>query len=158
MFLNYTNGSDTVVNTISKALPDGWAVQDHAYFNQRRTIELEAATPLDVIDACPDIYNVVFRFDNNARVIHIYNPDSEEISGVFLTDELNLKSVNFKGKSSGFATRLYAKGKDSLTFADINGGKDYVEDFSYSDKVISVYWKDERLERRAVHNSGKPTG
>ena len=144
MFLNYTNGSDTVVNTISKALPDGWAVQDHAYFNQRRTIELDAATPLDVIDACPDIYNVVFRFDNNARVIHIYNPDSEEISGVFLTDELNLKSVNFKGKSSGFATRLYAKGKDSLTFADINGGKDYVEDFSYSDKVISVYWKDER--------------
>ena len=144
MFLNYANGSDTVVNTISKALPDGWAVQDHAYFNQRRTIELEAATPLDVIDACPDIYNVVFRFDNNARVIHIYNPDSEEISGVFLTDELNLKSVNFKGKSSGFATRLYAKGKDSLTFADINGGKDYVEDFSYSDKVISVYWKDER--------------
>ena len=144
MFLNYTNGSDTVVNTISKALPDGWAVQDHAYFNQRRTFELEAATPLDVIDACPDIYNVVFRFDNNARVIHIYNPDSEEISGVFLTDELNLKSVNFKGKSSGFATRLYAKGKDSLTFADINGGKDYVEDFSYSDKVISVYWKDER--------------
>ena len=144
MFLNYTNGSDTVVNTISKALPDGWAVQDHAYFNQHRTIELEAATPLDVIDACPDIYNVVFRFDNNARVIHIYNPDSEEISGVFLTDELNLKSVNFKGKSSGFATRLYAKGKDSLTFADINGGKDYVEDFSYSDKVISVYWKDER--------------
>lgn len=144
MFLNYTNGSDTVVNTISKALPDGWTVQDHAYFNQRRTIELEAATPLDVIDACPDTYNVVFRFDNNARVIHIYNPDSEEISGVFLTDELNLKSVNFKGKSSGFATRLYAKGKDSLTFADINGGKDYVEDFSYSDKVISVYWKDER--------------
>lgn len=144
MFLNYTNGSDTVVNTISKALPDGWAVQDHAYFNQRRTIELEAATPLDVIDACPDIYNVVFHFDNNARVIHIYNPDSEEISVVFLTDELNLKSVNFKGKSSGFATRLYAKGKDSLTFADINGGKDYVEDFSYSDKVISVYWKDER--------------
>lgn len=144
MFLNYTNGSDTVVNTISKALPDGWAVQDHAYFNQRRTIELEAATPLDVIDACPDIYNVVFHFDNNARVIHIYNPDSDEVSGVFLTDELNLKSVNFKGKSSGFATRLYAKGKDSLTFADINGGKDYVEDFSYSDKVISVYWKDER--------------
>lgn len=144
MFLNYTNGSDTVVNTISKALPDGWTVQDHAYFNQRRTIELEAATPLDVIDACPDTYNVVFRFDNNARVIHIYNPDSEEISGVFLTDELNLKSVNFKGKSSGFATRLYAKGKDSLTFAGINGGKDYVEDFSYSDKVISVYWKDER--------------
>ena len=144
MIINYTNGSATVVDTISNVLPDGWTVQDHAYFNQRRTIELEAATPLDVIDACPDTYNVVFRFDNNSRVIHIYNPDSEEISGVFLTDELNLKSVNFKGKSNGFATRLYAKGKDNLTFADINGGKDYVEDFSYSDKIISVFWKDER--------------
>ena len=123
MFLNYTNSSDTVVNTISKTLPDGWTVQDHAYFNQRRTIELEAATPLDVIDACPDIYNVVFRFDNNSRLVHIYNPDSEEISGVFLTDELNLKSVNFKGKSSGFATRLYAKGKDSLPLPILTAGR-----------------------------------
>lgn len=144
MLLNYSNGSDTVLNTVSSVLPGGWTVQDHAYFNQRRTIELEAATPLDVIDTCQDTYSVVFRFDNAAHTVHIYNPDSEEISGVFLTDELNLKSVNFKGKSSGFATRLYARGKDNLTFSSINAGKDYVEDFSYSDKIISVYWKDER--------------
>ena len=144
MLFNYSNGSDTVLNTISSVLPGGWTARDHAYFNQRRTIELEAATPLDVIDTCQDTYSVVFRFDNAAHTVHIYNPDSEEISGVFLTDELNLKSVIFKGKSSGFATRLYARGKDNLTFSSINAGKDYVEDFSYSDKIISVYWKDER--------------
>ena len=144
MLFNYTNGSDTVLGTISDIIPPGWTVQDHAYFNQRRTVELEAATPLDIIDACADTYSVVFQFNNAERIVHIYNPDSEEISGVFLTDELNLKSVNFKGKSSGFATRLYAKGKDNLTFSSINNGKDYVEDFSYSDKIVSVYWKDER--------------
>ena len=144
MHLSYTNNSATVLETITGVLPDGWTAQDHAYFNHRRTVELEAATPLEVINACYDIYNITCRFDSQNRVVHIYNPESGEPHGAYLTDELNLTAVNMKGKSSGFATRLYARGKDGLTFADINDGKEYVEDHTYSDKTVSVYWKDER--------------
>lgn len=144
MHLSYTNSSATVLDTITGVLPDGWTVQDHAYFNHRRTVELEAATPLEVIDACYDTYSVVCRFDNKNRVVHIYDPESGEPQGAYLTDELNLSAVNMKGKSSGFATRLYVRGKDGLTFADVNGGKDYVENHTYSDKIICAYWKDER--------------
>ena len=63
---------------------------------------------------------------------------------------MNLKSVGYVGNSSGFATRLYAYGKrdengeNPLTFASINGGKPYVDDNSYSNKVICVGWSDER--------------
>lgn len=144
MLIGYTNNSDTVLNTITGVLPDGWTVQDHAYFNHRRTVELEAATPLEVIDACYDTYSIVCRFDNHSRIVHIYDPESGKPQGAYLTDELNLTAVNMKGKSDNFATRLYARGKDGLTFADINDGKDYVDDHTYSDKVISVYWKDDR--------------
>lgn len=144
MLIGYTNNSDTVLNTITGVLPDGWTVQDHAYFNHRRTVELEAATPLEVIDACYDIYSIVCRFDNHSRIVHIYNPESGEPQGAYLTDELNLTAVNMKGKSDNFATRLYARGKDGLTFADINDGKNYVDDHTYSDKIVSVYWKDDR--------------
>lgn len=144
MLIGYTNNSDTVLNTITGVLPDGWTVQDHAYFNHRRTVELEAATPLEVIDACYDTYSIVCRFDNHSQIVHIYDPESGEPQGAYLTDELNLTAVNMKGKSDSFATRLYARGKDGLTFADVNDGKDYVDDHTYSDKVISVYWKDDR--------------
>ena len=64
--------------------------------------------------------------------------------GAFVTRDLNLKENNYKGKSSGFATRLYARGKDGLTFASINDGKPYVENHTYSNRIICAYWEDER--------------
>ena len=63
--------------------------------------------------------------------------------GAFATRDLNLKENNYKGKSTGFITRLYAYGKDGLSFASINGGKAYVENYTYSSRVICGFWKDD---------------
>ncbi len=144
MYLSYTNGSDTVAGTIEKVLPAGWMIIDHAHITSRRTIELEAATPLEIIQECEDTYGIIVRYDVKAKQLHIWDPDSFSPIGAFASRDLNLKEVNYKGKSSDFATRLYGYGKDDLSVASINGGKPYVENFSYSDKVISAYWKDER--------------
>lgn len=144
MLLSYTNGSATVHATVSGVLPAGWTVLDHSGRDQRRTIEGEAYTPLEVVQACLDVYGVAVRFDAAGKVIHIYDPDGFQPLGAFASRELNLKEINFKGKSAGFATRLYAYGKDGMSFASINEGKPYVEDYSYSNKVVSAYWKDER--------------
>jgi hypothetical protein len=69
--------------------------------------------------------------------------------GAFATRELNLKEINYKGKSDGFATRLYAVGKDGLTFASINSGKAYVDNNAYSSRVICAYWQDDRYTDKA---------
>lgn len=144
MLLAYSNNSNTVAGTISGVAPAGWAAVDHSYFTTRRTIESDGATPLEIIQECLDTYGVVIRFDVKHKQIHIWDPDSFEPIGAFASRDLNLTEVNYKGKSSDLVTRLYAEGKDGLTFASINGGKAYVEDFTYTDKVISAYWKDER--------------
>ena len=144
MYLAYTNGSDTAAGTIEKVLPSGWMIVDHAHITNRRTIEMEAATPLEIIQECEDTYGIIVRYDVKSKQLHIWNPDSFAPIGAFASRDLNLKEVNYKGKSSDFATRLYGYGKDDLSVASINGGKPYVENFSYSDKVISAYWKDER--------------
>ena len=146
MYLGYSNGSDTVYGTISGVLPAGWAVVDRSESTIRRTVEMEAATPLEIIQSCAEVYSVTFRFRPSARQVEIINPDSYEPQGAFVTEELNLKELNFKGKSTDLITKLYAKGKDGLTFEAINDGKAYVEDHTYSDKVISAYWSDDRYE------------
>ncbi|WP_434310358.1 phage tail spike protein [Hominifimenecus sp. rT4P-3] len=148
MHIGYTNGNATVYDTISGVLPAGWAVVDRAYFTFKRTVESEAATPLEIIQACADIYSVTFQFRPKTRQIEIIDPKSYEPKGAFATQELNLQEINYKGKSSGFATRLYAYGKDGLTFASINDGKPYVDDHTYSDKVISAYWSDDQYETK----------
>lgn len=144
MRLAYSNGSDTLVSTLEHIIPSGWTVVDKAYLSIRRTVESDAATTYDIIDACRSTYGVVFRFDNQARTITVLEPSQNKPLGAFVTRELNLAELNYMGKSTGFATRLYAYGKDGMSFADINNGCPYVDDHTYTDKVVSAYWKDER--------------
>lgn len=145
MRIPYTNGSDTLAGTVEGVLPAGWTVVDHSLSTIRRTIDLDSATPEDVILGAASAFGgLAIRYKIADKAVHFYAPGDFKAGGVYLTEELNLTSTNFKGSSSGLCTRLYARGKDGLTFADINGGKDYVENFSYTDKIICAYWEDER--------------
>ena len=140
---------------LSLIIPDGWSSIGDSIFSLRTTIEESEGQPfygvnaLDILPTVAEVYSCTFQFDTINKTIEIINPKSFEPSGYFFTDELNLKSLGFVGDSTNFATRLYAYGKreedgTALTFADINNGKPYVEDYSYSNKVISVGWSDER--------------
>lgn len=144
LYIGYTNYSDTCHNTIHNVLPSGWTVIDLSQSTIRRTVTADAATPLDIINACLDIYGVTVRYDNQSKTVTILDPSKNQPASAFLTSELNLTELNYKGKSSDFATRLYAYGKDDLSFAEINDGKPYVDNNTYSNRIISVYWKDER--------------
>lgn len=145
MRIPYTNGSDTLAGTVEGVLPAGWTVVDHSLSTIRRTIDLDSATPEDVILGAASAFGgLAIRYKIADKAVHFYAPGDFKAGGIYLTEELNLTSTNFKGSSSGLCTRLYARGKDGLTFAGINGGKDYVENFSYTDKIICAYWEDER--------------
>lgn len=140
----YSNGSATLFHTVSNVLPEGWTFLDQSGSSIRRTIEADAATAMTVIDAARDTYSVVFVFDTGKRRITAYSQSPGDPVGSFLMRELNLKNMQYYGKSESLVTRLYAYGKDGMTFASINGGKGYVEDFSYTTDVLCGYWKDER--------------
>lgn len=145
MVISYKSASSTVGEIVNAVKPSGWSVVDNSAIRYRRTITLEAATPLDVLEQCRSTFSgCTFRFDNIRRVVTILNMDAGENLGAFATRQLNLKQSDYKGKSSGFATRLYAYGKDGMSFDSINDGKPYVEDHTYSDRIICAYWSDER--------------
>lgn len=145
MFLSYTNGSATAMATAQQVLPSGWSVQDFSGSTARRTIEAEGATALEILQQLPDTYGIAVRFDRKTKRVLLRNPDNMAPSGTYLTEELNLRKRPVRSQTSeSFATRLYAVGKDGVTFASINSGKNYVENHEYSDRVISAYWKDER--------------
>lgn len=141
--VGYDSGSKTVVQQISAVKPAGWTVSDFSGSSISRTLHGDY-TPLQVCEACRDVYNVYIRWDNALKVVKIYTQTMSAPVGAFATRELNLKEINYKGKSTNFATRLYAYGKDGLSFASINGGKPYVDDNTYSSRVICAYWQDER--------------
>lgn len=143
--VGYNSGSKTVLQIVQSVAPTGWAVTDQSGITYKRTVKLDSATPMDVLEQCRSTFvNVTYRFDNVQKRVTILSTANGQNLGAYATRDLNLKKDNYKGKSTGFITRLYAYGKDGLSFADINGGKAYVDDNTYSNRVICGYWKDER--------------
>lgn len=143
MLVGYSNGSATLEATITGVLPSGWSLVDRTGLTIQRTIEGDY-TPMGIVDACRDTYGVYFQFDNVANTITAILPDNAEPLGAFATRDLNLKEINYKGKSNELVTRLYAYGSEGLSFASINNNLPYVEDFTYTDKIISAVWRDDR--------------
>lgn len=150
LYMNYSNESDTVDNTITRIAPQGWSVIDRSQKSIRRTIPTSDkakdynVTPWEIVTECCNTYSIRVRIDTVNKYLYIINPQLFTNIGAFATRDLNLRSLNYKGKSENFATRLYAIGAEGMTFASINDGKPYVDNFTYSDKIIEAYWKDER--------------
>lgn len=145
MYLNWTNNSDTASSTILQLLPSGWTLLDNSASNIRRTIKMDGATALEILKEITNVYGLTIRFDRKTKRVLLRNPDSMEPKGVYFTDELNLRRQPTRTiQSKNFVTRLYAVGKDGLTFASINEGKPYIDNNEYSDRIVSAYWSDDR--------------
>lgn len=141
--VGYDSGSKTCVQQITAVLPAGWTVNDLAHIADSRTLKGDY-TPYDICVECTNVYGVYIRWNTNTKVCTIYPQAMSAPVGAFATRELNLKEINYKGKSNNLATRLYAYGKDGLSFADINNGKPYVDNTNYTNRVICAYWQDDR--------------
>ena len=135
---------------LNEIKPTGWTVEGAGISTQHKTIEasegkpLELVNSMDILGRATEVYEVCVNFNVPDKRLKVIDPSTYTPSGEYLTDELNLRSISFMGSTTDFATRLYAYGKEGMTFADINGGKEYVEDFTYSDRILSVGGKGER--------------
>ena len=114
----------------------GWRLIDNTGITTRRTIT-GALTPMELIEQVENTWNgVTALFDTAARSVTILCPADNQPQYAFLAEELNLRRLDIAGDSSHFCTRLRARGADGMTFAGINGGRDYVENHTYSSRII----------------------
>ena len=68
------------------------------------------------------------------RLVHLLTVNGKD-SGALFAYKKNMKSIERIVDTRSLVTRLYAVGADGLTFADINSGKPYLEDFTYSKEI-----------------------
>lgn len=124
--------------------PNGWKIINSNIRDIRRTPELKDATQYDVLFSLQETFKVVYEIRNIAKEILVIDPEGSIDRGLYITPELNLDSIEWKGSSNKFCTRLYAYGKDNLTFSSINSGKEYVENNDYTNKLVCLTWRDDR--------------
>lgn len=134
----------TIGDALNYIKPKGWVIVDANVCKLKRTLDLEKCTSYDLLMRAKTIYDVQYDIDTLHKTITIVDPNKKIDLGVYVTPELNQKSISYKGDSSSFVTRLYCYGADDMTFADINNGKPYVENTAYNGRVICGSWTDGR--------------
>lgn len=145
MFLKYSNHTATLPDTLNPVLPGGWTIAWEAVFSEEAELNLEGGTPLDVFLGAQDKFDCAMRFDTEQRVCRIYRPHETPLGSAVLCEGASLLCrPQYVGRSSELVTRLYPIGANGLTIGSVNGGKDYIEDHSFTDKVICTLFQDER--------------
>lgn len=128
---------------IKGIIPSGWSYKINGEIKKYRTITADHKSSWEVLEEIVKKFDVEFRIDNNEKILFIF----EEIGadkGAFFSDNFNVVDKDISVESFEFATRIIPEGMNGLKISQINDGKDYLENKSYSGKTITYYWKDER--------------
>ena len=111
----------------------GWAVGT-VTVSTKRTWTCSEKNALSILRATQNIHGGDLIFDCANRLVHLLTFGGKD-SGALFAYRKNLKSIQRVVDTRSLVTRLYAYGKDGMTFASINNGREYVEDFSYTSEV-----------------------
>ena len=109
------------------------------------TYQLPHTTGYEMIKQVAEDYGQEIWFDTKHKVLRVYDEMGSEF-GAYFSNELNLKRLTKQSSTYDYATVIFPLGKNGLTIANINNGKEYLEDYSYSNKAIEKYFIDEDIE------------
>ena len=125
----------TVSSCLNLALAGtGWSVGTCS-IDKLRTIRKTACNSLDIIQEIIGTYICEVEFNSLTKTINIANTLGSD-KGVYFIENLNLLDLSIQGNSYDYYTKIDARGKDDLAVI--------LENHQYSNKVKTIYWKDER--------------
>lgn len=99
-----------------------------------RTWECTEKNALSILRQVQTIHGGDLVFDCANRLVHLLTFGGTD-SGVLFCYRKNMKSIQRVVDTRSLVTRLYAYGKDGMTFASINSGREYVESYEYTSEV-----------------------
>ena len=119
----------------------GWVVNECDVTKKRNASTVEASS-LDIILELCTTFMCEPVFDSLNKKVSFYAQRGED-KGVYFMAGLNLKKLQKKSNSYDYYTRIMPIGADGMTISSVNGGKNYLENHQYSNKVLTYIWKDE---------------
>ena len=143
IFDRFESVEQTITASLNLAIVGtGWTVKANT-LKKKRTVRCTNKNALEIVQEIKKTYRADIVFNTLKREIEVYEHLGED-KGTYFIDSLNLTALQVQSDSYKFATRIIAEGKEGLTFSSINNGKNYVENYQYSNKIKTIYWKDER--------------
>ena len=144
VFREFVSEEQDVVYCVRLALSGTtWTVADAPTLTKKRTIIFKEATALDVIKQCISTYRYELEIDSLRHELRFVDKVGSN-KGVYFARDLNLRRLTVNSQSYDLYTEIEPYGADDIDIGDLNGGKLYLSDYSYTTKKKRFIWKDER--------------
>lgn len=141
-FDTFATTEQTIVQAMNLAFAGtGWRCESS--LTKKRTIKKTNASAWEILKQAVKTYRAEPVIDSLNKIVTFVEKRGSD-RGVYFSSQLNLKSVGQQAQTTDFYTRIIPAGKDGLTIESVNNGIKYLEDHTYSPKVKTYYWKDER--------------
>lgn len=135
----FDSTEQTITNCLNLALVGtGWAIGT-CTVTKLRTVRKTCCSSWDIIQEARKVYRAEMEFDTLNKKINIVAQLGSD-KGCYFIDSLNLKALTIQRNSYDYYTRIIAEGKDGLVLV----APGYLENYQYSNKIKTFYWKDER--------------
>lgn len=119
----------------------GWTIGE-CNVTKRRNAGMIQVSSLEVIQNLCTAFMCEPAFDTINKKVSFYVQRGED-KGVYFMSGLNLKKIQKKSTSYDYFTRIIPIGANGLTIESVNDGKNYLENYQYSNKELTYIWKDE---------------
>ena len=146
----FESKTKTVSDCISLALAHvpSWSYENKSTIVKQRTLRKENGTVKEIIDYTRSVFGIELEYDTLHKKVIIYDKRGSD-KGNFFTNEHNMKNFSVQSTSYDFITRLYPFGANdekgnAINITSVNGGKNYIDNHTYSDKVVAAIWIDQR--------------
>ncbi len=140
---------------VCDVLPDGFdAASDYGTFN----VETDMKSVLENIQFIQSLYGGILDWDSKNKVLSLrdetkLSSEFNEWKGFEIRKGKNLAADPSVTWDNDIITRLYPLGNGNLNIRKVNGGKSYVDDFSYTSEVYEGY-----LQNPNIYDTGDESG
>lgn len=132
----------------------GWTLNYKSQDNSQFDYQTSYVTSYEAIKYIKNYFDQELWFDTKNKVLNVYDRKNNTLTEL-VANEHNLIKLADNSNSYDYCTILYPIGKDGLTIGELNNGRDYLENFSYTNKRIRKVWKTDYEYKEQLIQKGR---
>ena len=122
-----------------------WKLEYNSTNQQITTYQEPNVFGYDMILRIAEDYQQEIWFDTKTQTLKIYDKMGKDF-GAYYSNELKMRKLIKQSSTYDYATVLHPIGKNGLTIGIVNNYKDFLEDYSYTNKHIEKLFIDDECD------------
>lgn len=120
----------------------GWSLGACRVEIKNRNVGMVQCNARQVLINLATAFLCEIKFDTLNKQVAFFTQRGSD-RGAYFISGLNLRELSVKCSSYDYYTQIIPYGKDGLDITSVNSGKNYLENYQYSNKIRPYIWKDD---------------